>query len=279
MKHFVIVCLVYLAISVANAQHIGKFEISEIRWNGEVKTYNPSKKFEFKFTDKSDSFFIDSIKSSVLFGRFIYQPIYNDTSERPAFEFVMGNFINTDLDIIARTDFKPGKYDAGMMVKDKLGERKWTGKLRYLPDTSVHLARPAWRKDNFTLQIETFRAWNAEADIKGNNNNKVLKDLYFQGSTGNLFEMRSGGKYGNENFYFQLEPIRYQWGLDVWTELLIHLYKKQTDGQYLEVLAHTFKSTDKNIFYNGVRKQNAYEIRDAKNKYYMMFTGVLIIPY
>lgn len=263
----------------AQAQHVAKLEITELEWNGKVKTLNPAKKFEFKFTEKTDKFFIDSIGQVPIFGQLIYLPIYNDTSDRPGFEFRIVDIEKPDLDVITRTDYKAGKYDAGIKVKDMHGQRRWAGKLKYTPDTSVHLPRPTWRNDNFTLQIETFRAWNSQVSINGNKNNKVMKELYFQGTTGVKSDVRSGGRYGEENFYMQLEPIRYQWGSDVWMEMLIHLYKKQTDGQYLEILAHAFKSTDKNIFYNGVRKQNAYEVRDAKEKYYMMFTGVLIIPY
>jgi hypothetical protein len=166
-----------------------------------------------------------------------------------------------------------------MKVQDETGLRKWEGKLRYTPDTSVHLKRPAWRQDNYTFKIGTFRAWNAQAEVKGNNNNRVLKNLYFQGLTGEKTALQSGGKYGNENYYMRVDPVRYQWAGEAWMEITVRLFKLQTDGMYLEILAHTFNSKDKNVFYSNVHHDNAYEVRDKQNKYYMLFTEVLIIPY
>lgn len=278
MARYLLFVSVIFSLSL-KADHVSKFEIAEIEWNGTLKTYNPVRKFEFRFSELSPVFFIDSIQGAPLFGRFIYVPIFSDHSERPGFVFEVFDSSDKRMNIITKTDYKQGIYDAGMKVKDQLGYRRWLGKLKYTPDTSIHLVKPVWRKDRYTLKVETFRAWNAENKKAKSENNRIIKNMYFQGYTGELTPMQSGGKYGNESFYIQVDPERYQWGSEVWLEIKVRLHRKNPDGTYYEVLAHVFPSTDSNITYSGQRKQNAYEIRDAENKYYMLLTGVLLIPY
>jgi hypothetical protein len=63
-------------------------------------------------------------------------------------------------------------------------------------------------------------------------------------------------------------------------EMNLKLFLKSENGNMQQVLSHAFKSTDKNIMYNGqYKRQNAYEIRDSQNRYYMLITDVMIIPY
>lgn len=261
-------------------QHKAVLEINEIEWNGVQANYSkPVLKYVKEFREESDVFYLDSFNGSRLFGHIKYLPIFNDTSDRPGYVFTIIDSNNLSMNISLPTDYKVGTYDAGYKIKDQHGTRRWVGKLKYTADTSIHLSRPAWRQDNYTLQVETFKAWNSKAHVRGNQANRVLKNLYFQGMTGEKPIMKSGGKYGDENFYLQVHPVRYQWGHEVWMEFTFKLYRMQGDGKYLQLLAHTFTSSDKNVIYNGNRKNNAYEIRDSQNEYYMLITGITIIPY
>lgn len=278
-KWIVLLAVIILPSWTLMADHIAKWELSEIEWNGSIKTYNPVLKFEQKFQTESEVFTVDTIDGIILFGKFEYLPVFNDTSDRPGFIFLLYDAGNRSFDISTPTDYKAGMYDAGSKVKDQSGLRRWAGKLRYVPDTSVHMPRPYWRQDNYTLQIETFKAWNSETEIKNNAAQRMVKNLYFQGHTGEKTPIQSGGKYGSENYYILADPVRYQWGNEVWTEITIRLHRKQSDGKLVEILAHTFSSKDKGVLYNGAIKNNAYEVRDSRDKYYMLLTGVLLIPY
>lgn len=260
------------------SDHRATIEIREIEWNGSVKVLDPIKKWDVSFRSVSETLFVDSIKGARLYVRLYYMPIYSDSSEKPGFKMLLFDSSDRRMDVNTMTQYLVGTYDAGIRQRDEFGLRRWGGKLKYNPDTSVHLQRPGWRQDDFTLQIGSYKAWNALSKDK-NNANKMQKNLYFQGSTGKRSDMRSGGRFGKEDFEICIDPVRYQWENDVWMELTVRMFKIQQDGKRLEVLAHTFSSQDQNIIYKGGRRQNAYEIRDARNKYYMLLTDVMIIPY
>lgn len=260
------------------SDHRVSLEIREIEWNGSIKVLEPVKKWDVTFRSISETFFLDSIKGAKLYVRVYYVPVYYDSGEKPAFRMLLFDSNDRRMDVPTMTQYVAGTYDAGIRQRDEYGLRRWGGKLKYTPDTSVHLTRPQWRQDDFTFQIGSYKAWNATVNSK-NASNKLQKNLYFQGSTGHRSDMRSGGRFGKEDFEICIDPVRYQWDNETWMELTIRMFKVQSDGKKLEVLAHTFNSQDKNIIYKGGRRQNAYEIRDAKNKYYMLLTDVMIIPY
>ncbi|MBS3914854.1 MAG: hypothetical protein KG003_10160 [Bacteroidetes bacterium] len=275
----IVLCFVLFFACNANADHIAKFELTKLEWNGVIKTYSPAKKIELSFLEWSSNLVLDTLEGEILMIAIKYEPVYNDTGERPAFRMIIFDSFNREFDLYTATDWKKGHYEAGMKEQDETGVRKWEGALRYTPDTSIHLERPAWRKDNYTFKIGTFRAWNSQAQPKRGDDNRILKDLYFQGFTGERTELKPGGKYGDENYYMMVDPVRYQWAGDAWMEINVRLFRKNPDGSYVEILAHVFSSKDKNVFFSHVTHDNAYEVRDAKSKYYMLMTGVLIIPY
>lgn len=261
------------------ADHLVTLEVSELEWNGNKIKRDKPFKIEHRFQLESPSFFLDSVNGNALWIRFYYVPVFNDTAEFSAFKFLIFDSSNRELDFATMTRWVKGTYDAGSKLQDKHGIRRWAGKLRYTPDTSVHAVRPYWRKDNYTFVIGGFSAWNAtSASKKGRN--KIQKDIYFQGLTAEPTALRAVGRHGDEKFFMSIHPIRYQWAGEVWMEMNVKLFLKSENGNMQQVLSHAFKSSDKNIIYNGqYKRQNAYEIRDSQNKYYMLVTDVMIIPY
>ncbi len=275
----IIALVLFACVSGLAADHVATLEISDFEWNGHVMKRKKPFKLEQRFQLESNSYFFDSIDGTVLWVRFSYVPIFNDTAEFPAFRFLIFDSANRELDFATSSKWVKGTYEAGSKLQDKFGVRRWSGKLKYTPDTSIHAPRPYWRKDNYTLVIGGFSAWNATSTSK-KGRNKVQKDLYFQGLTSETTPLRAVGKHGDEKFYLSIHPIRYQWGGEVWMEMDVKLFLKTESGSMVQVLTHAFKSTDKNIFYNGnYKRQNAYEIRDSQNRYYMLVTDVMIIPY
>lgn len=271
--------ILFTSFSCLKADHQVTLEISSLEWNGQTLKINKPFKLEKGFQFQSESYFFDSLNGASLWVRFSYDPIFNDTAEFPAFRFMIFDSAKRELDFVTSSKWVKGTYEAGSKLQDKFGVRRWSGKLKYTPDTSIHAQRPYWRKDNYTLSIGGFSAWNATSTSK-KGRNKIQKDLYFQGVTAETTPLRAVGKHGDEKFYLSIQPIRYQWGGEVWMEMNVKLFLKAESGSMVQVLSHAFKSTDKNIFYNGnYKRQNAYEIRDSQNHYYMLITDVMIIPY
>lgn len=278
MNYKLLAVFLFLFVQL-KANHKVHLEIKEVEWNGNLKSLAHKAPWEFDFREKSEVYFLDSIGKIKLFFTVEYVPIFSDLSDAPGFKFTLFDSADRNMDVALFTQYKKGTYDAGIKHKDAAGLRRWAGKLKYTPDTSIHLQRPSWRQDNFTFQIGSLSVWNAKTKGK-TPKRKTQKNIDFYAMTGVKSEFRYAGKYGKEKFEICIDPIRYQWGNEVWVEVTVRMYKKTESGENVEVLAHIFSGKDKNILYNGGdAKNNVYEVRDAANKYYMLISRVMLIPY
>ncbi len=273
--------LIVLSVSLQlHADHIARFEVKELEWNGTLKKYGNGRKVEAKFSHNSTPVYIDSFAGSALFVKFVFAPVFSDKGQKPAFYAIVFDSNHRDQQLFSKSIFERDLYDASAREKDQSGTRRWAGKLKYIPDTAIKNVRPAWGSDHFTLMIEKVQCWRdlkkgKKPIIKG----KRLKKLYYEGYTGVPSEPKYAGKIGLEKWDIVMDPVRYQWGDEIWFEFTMRLYATTPDGKRKEILAHKFDSRNKDLQYGEVVKENAYEVRDSRSEVYMLLQRVYLIPY
>lgn len=276
----VIIVLILFVVGPLNALHIARFDLTELEWNGTIHQFTAKRSYEITFTDKSQPKIIDTILGHKIYVQFFFKPVYNDFGDKPGFHCVLFDSLDRNDDVDIKFIYKAGLYDAGGKVKDAKGLRRWAGKLKYYPDTSIHIAPNTWRRDNFTISVASFQAWKAVKSAKnGKVTGKELSKMYFEGQTGRPLAGKYAGKIGPDELELVVDPIRYQWDGEVWMEVVIRLFIKMPDGKKMEILAQAFDSRDRNVEYKNRQIRNAYEVRDADNIFYMLIQGIKILPY
>lgn len=254
------------------ASHKVKFRLESLEWNGLKKTYSPARAWDLEFTGATEALPLDTMGNNLIFFKISVLPVYHDGGFEYGFLMEMYDKASPPNKLETQTRWVQGSYEAGSSTSGPQGNRKWTGSIRYTPDTSIHYTPPSWRKDHYTLNIGSIQTWRNGKEV-GN----TAKNLLFEGHTGEKSYHRNLGRTGGEKITLEIEARRYAWGKQTWMELTMRYYA-ESEGKKVEFLAHTFKSTDKNILQINRDIHNAYEITDKRGNKSMVLM-VKLIPY
>lgn len=272
MRRIYVGLLSLFTVFALSSEHKVKLEIKQIQWNTIQRNYQTPVKISAGFVEKSDLFLLDTLGKDTLFVRFSAQPVYYDYGFEYGFLMEIFSSGKQGLKLETKTRYKKGSYEAGATGTSVNGVRKWTGELRYTPDTSIKHKSQAWRSDRFTLRIDRIETWRPKSE-----KSIMLKWYTVEGTTGSKPQLRKLGKIEKEKISLSCEAIRYQWGKEVWMDIVLKWYVEKDDKQ-TEFLAYTIRSNDKNVLAINRDIQNKYLIKGTLGSKAML-TYVKLIPY
>jgi hypothetical protein len=256
----------------AHGLHKAQFELQQLDWNKVKKTYQAPRKISLEFDQQTGEIWLDTLGSDSIFIKFSVMPVYHDKGFEYGFLMELYSKGKNAGRLETKSRYKPGTYEAGATGTSMQGVKKWTGSLRYFPDTAIKYKAASWRSDHYTLRISNIQTWRPK-------NEKSLKLVGYsvEGNTGGFSRTQKLGKIGDEKITLICEGVRFQWGKEVWTELILHWYAEK-DGKTQEFLSHTIKSTDKNVLAVNREIQNKYQINGTQGSKALL-TYVKMIPY
>ena len=113
----------FAGLHYAHADHLVKFEIKELEWNGTLKKYGKPRYVDVEFRNQSRPVYVDSFSGKVLFFRCIYKPVFSDNGEYPAFYGIIFDSAHKGSSITSKSVYEEKMIDASAKEKDKEGRR------------------------------------------------------------------------------------------------------------------------------------------------------------
>jgi hypothetical protein len=241
------------------AEHLATFTIQALEWNGQNKWYKKSKSFDVTFTQTSEKIFIDSINGNPIYATFQFLPMLRSDGFEYGFKMLMWEEANPRYEIEAKTMYQSGTFEASAKQYEGKFIRKWTGELRYFPDTAIKASYLHWQE-----QHALFRIGRIEVMHNGKKYGTVKRNLTLDAITGSSPVSYTLLHKHGEKMTLELTPIRCLWGNENWQLMHVKVYLYSKSGVKSQILGHTFSSKDKSLKPNYVSPNNAFELTDRQ---------------